>query len=208
MSNQLLSMFDISKLENVSVDAEGQSIFVEGSLRGLSACPSCGSNHLHRQTKKHRLLHLPPVGTKAAKLQVVVQKQYCVACKKSWWPSVPFTNGKERMTHSFVMYALDLLRFGTIKDVSQHLGINWNVVKSIHKKHLKDQYKEIDMSEVEYVSIDEFSIAKRHKYMTTIMDIKTGRILYAVEGRKKKDIASSLKDLKKKHPRLKLLPWT
>lgn len=64
------------------------------------------------------------------------------------------------------------------------------------------------MTEVEYISIDEFSIAKRHKYMTTIMDIKSGRILYAVEGLKREDIALAFQDLKKKHLNLKLLPWT
>ena len=81
-------------------------------------------------------------------------------------------------------------------------------MKDIHKKFLKKRYEIIDLSEVEYVSIDEFSIAKRHKYMTTVMDIKTGRILYAVEGRKQRDISSSLEELKKKHLSLKLLQWT
>lgn len=207
MKDILASLFELAKLENLSVKSDKQSTLIEGSLRGLSFCPWCGGSHLHRQTKRSRLLHLPPVGSKATKLQVNIQKQYCVDCKHRWWPSLPFTNGQARMSHSFVNYALDLLRFGTIKDVSQHLGVSWDVVKDIHKKFLAKQYERIDVSTAEYVSIDEFSIAKRHKYMSTIMDIKTGRILYAIEGRKKKDIASSLKELKKKHPSSQLLRW-
>ena len=207
MEDNVASIFEITCLKNPSVDSDDQFIFIEGSLPGLSSCPRCGGTHLHRQTKNQRFIHLPPVGLKRAKLQVNVQKQCCVKCKHSWWPSIPFVNGQERMSHSFVNYALDLLRFGTIKDVSQHLGIGWDTVKNIHKKFLEKQYETIDMSEVEHVSIDEFSIAKRHKYMTTIMDIKTGRILFAIEGRKKKVIAPSLKELKKKHPNLKPLPW-
>ena len=81
--------------------------------------------------------------------------------------------------------------------MSNHLHISWDIIKSIHKKYLKDRYEKIDMSEVEYVSIDEFSIAKRHKYMTIIVDIQTGRIIYAIEGRKKDDIEPILKELKK-----------
>ena len=61
------------------------------------------------------------------------------------------------------------------------------------------------MSEVRYVSIDEFAIAKGHKYMTIVLDISTGRIIHAVEGRKSKDIGPFLEELKKKHPNLKLL---
>ena len=75
------------------------------------------------------------------------------------------------MTNSFINHALDLLRFGAIKDVSDHLSTSWDVIKNIHKKHLEKRYKEVAMSDVEYVSIDEFSIAKRHKYMTVIANI-------------------------------------
>lgn len=204
---QLSSMFDLSGLTDIRVSVEEKSIFIEGSLPGLPSCPSCNGKHLHRQTKRHRFLRLPPVGSKHAKVQVNCQKQYCVSCKATWWPKVPFANGIERMTHSFTSHVLDLLRFGTIKDVSKHLDMSWDVVKSIHKKTLQERYQEIDVSAVEYVSIDEFSIAKGHKYMTTIMDIKTGRILQAIEGRKKTDIAPYLQELKKKLPILKLLPW-
>jgi transposase len=127
-----------------------------------------------------------------------VQKQACVSCKHSWWPKIPFTEGKQRMSNSFVSYALDLLKFGTIKDVANHLNIGWDVVKGIHKKYLGNLYEDIDISNIKYISIDEFAIAKRHKYMTIILDIQSGRIIYAIEGRKKKDIEPTLKELKKK----------
>ena len=129
-------------------------------------------------------------------------------CKHSWWPSIPFVTGQERMTTSFVNYALELLRFGTVKDVSDHLKVSWDLVKDIHKKYLEKKYAQIAMDDVESVSIDEFSVAKGHKYMTIIADIRSGKILYAVEGRKKKDIANILKDLKKKQPTSKLSAWT
>lgn len=204
---QLHSVFEIEKVQNISIEDQGDNILIEGVLPGYEACPNCNNTHIHKQNKAQRLLHLPPVGTKKVQLSLEVQKQRCVTCKRRWWPKIPFTRGKERMSESFIRYALELLRFGTIKDVSQHLGISWDVVKGIHKKHLETLYLDIDMAEVEYISIDEFSIAKRHKYMTTIMDIKTGRILYAVEGRKKEDIEPAFQELKKKHPNLKLLPW-
>jgi transposase len=206
--NTVLSLFELSNLNNLTIDSDDQLTFIEGSLRAPTSCPRCGSHHLHRQTKGHRLFHLPPLGSKPTRIQVNTQKRYCPGCKHSCWPKVSFAKGRECMSHSFVKYALDLLQFGTIKDVSKHLGVGWDTVKKIHKTFLEREYESIDVSEVEFVSIDEFSIAKRHKYMTTIMDIKSGRILYAVEGRKKDDIASSLKDLKKKHPDLKLLRWT
>lgn len=208
MEESLASLFELSDLKNLSVDSNELSTTIEGTLKGVKSCPKCGSRHLHRQNKNQRPIHLPPIGSKPTKLLVNVQKQYCVDCKTRWWPKIPFTPGEKRMSNAFVSYALELLRFGTIKDVSQHLGIGWDTVKAIHMEYLEKEYECVDISDVKYVSIDEFSIAKRHKYMSTIMDIETGRILYAVEGRKKKDIADCLKDLKKKQPNLKLLQWT
>jgi transposase len=111
------------------------------------------------------------------------------------------------MTLSFVQYALELLRFGTIQDVSEHLGVSWDVIKDVHKRHLKDEYAEVDIASVKYVGIDEFSIAKRHKYMTVILDISTGRIIDAVEGRKREEISPILETLKKKLLVLKQLLW-
>lgn len=207
MDENLNSIFGIQGLQDITVESD-DSVFVEGRLEPEKSCPRCCSNHLHRQTRGHRLLILPPAGGKVAKVQVLVQKHHCIKCNYMWWPKVPFAHGRQRISQSFVTYALELLRFGTILDVSKHLGVGWDLIKGLHKAHLAKKYREIDMTDVEYVSIDEFSIAKRHKYMTTIMDTKSGRILFAVEGRKKKDIIPALKELKKKHPSLKLLQWT
>jgi len=207
MSSVLLKLFDITHLNQVSIEVDNKSLFIEGVLEQQLSCPRCRGEHLNRKAINHRIFRLPPICGKISQLQVIVQKQYCVDCNYYWWPSIPFANGKERMTTSFIRYALDLLRFGTIKDISDHLNSSWDTIKSIHKKYLEKRYQEIDMSDVEYVSIDEFSISKGHKYYTIIVDIRSGRIIYAVEGRKKNDIAPVLKELKKKHPNLKLWQW-
>ena len=101
------------------------------------------------------------------------------------------------MSRSFIIYALDLLKFGTIKDVADHLGVGWDAIKEIHTQELERKYEDIPISGVEYLAIDEFSIKKRHKYMTVISDMKTGRIIHAIEGRKQEDIEPFLQKLKK-----------
>lgn len=118
---------------------------------------------------------------------------------------MPFTDGKRRMSRSFVNYALGLMKMGTINDVANHLGVGWDLVKDLHKEYLIDEYKEIDISKVKYIGLDEFSIRKRHKYMSVFSDLETGRILHAVEGRKKEDVESFMRELKKKQNGYKLL---
>jgi len=101
------------------------------------------------------------------------------------------------MTHAFIDHVLDLLKMGTISDVANHLGVSWDTVKDIHKTYLQERYKDLDLSNIEYLSIDEFAIRKGHTYMTIVSDCASGRIVHAVEGRKAKDIAPFLEKLKK-----------
>lgn len=203
---KLSSAFELTDLsyQDVQVDDE---IFIQSTLEVNGLCPKCESSHIHRKNINYRILHLPPLGRKKCKLQVLTQKRRCVDCEYNWWPKIPFADGKQRMTHSFKDYALDLLRFGTIQDVAKHLGVSWDVIKELHKNFLRKEYAEIYLSDVQHISIDEFSIAKRHKYMTIFVNIPTGRIIHAVEGRKVKDIKAFLNELKKKHPTCKQFAW-
>jgi len=66
-------------------------------------------------------------------------------------------------------------------------------------------YKRISLSEVRYLSVDEFAIKKGHKYMTVFSDIATGRIIYAVEGRSREDIEPFLLRLKREAKHLQAI---
>lgn len=193
-------IFNLTALNEKSTEVGLHQIIISADLQHQKTCPKCGGSHLRRTTKNSRLLHLPPVGRKKCMLEVIVQKRHCMHCSSKWWPSLPFAKGKERMTHSFKNYALDLLQFGTIQDVAKHLGVSWDVIKGIHKEYLLKKYEKVELENIEYLSIDEFSIAKRHRYMTIFVDISKGRIVHAVEGRKKKELQPFLEEVKKK-------PW-
>lgn len=106
--------------------------------------------------------------------------------------------GTKRMTRSFIRMAGELLAFGTIKDVANFLGVGWDTIKRIHKEHLRNTYRKIPIEDVEYLSIDEFSIKKGHQYMTIVTDVQSGAILHAVEGRKKESVRRFFEKLKKK----------
>lgn len=112
-------------------------------------------------------------------------------------------NGKHRYLRSFALTALDLLRFGTIKDVANYLCVGWDLIKEIHKTKLHRLYKKMPIHKVKYLGIDEFSLRKGHNYMTIFIDLATGRILHAVEGRSKDDIEPFLKTLARKAKKLK-----
>lgn len=194
---------DLYELDGVDIDnfsIEEDRVAVYGHLKTERlSCPKCGSDQVIFNGSSDREFRLPSTGSKKAVLLVQVHRNRCKNCDSAWWPQVPFADGKQRMSRSFVNYVLDLLEFATIKDVADYLEVSWDTVKDLHKNHLKKKYENIELKNVKYISIDEISISKGHKYMTVIADLKTGRILHSVEGRKKKDIRSFLEILKKKH---------
>jgi len=199
MFQEICDLYGVEGIDIKGCCIEENRVIVFGYLKNERLiCHKCGSDNVIFIGVNDREFHLPPTGSKKAILKIKVRRNQCKKCNSTWWPQMPFTEGKQRMSQSFINYVLDLLEFATIKDVANYLEITWDTVKSIHKKDLKKKYNDIELKDVKYISIDEISISRGHKYMTVIADIKTGRILYSVEGRKKKDIRSFLKILKKK----------
>jgi len=146
---------------------------------------------------------MPPIGRKQAILELTMHRLQCKQCQNVWWPHLPFMQGTTRYTRSFAMTVLDLLRSWTIRAVSQYLHVSWDVVKDIHKAKLTAKYRRINLKDVKYLGVDEFSIRKHHKYMTIFIDLQTGRVLHAVEGTAKEDLAPFLKKLAKRAKQLK-----
>jgi transposase len=183
---------------------EKNSIFFEVEMKkNCSTCKNCGNLYSNFKGKKLRRLRMVPFGNKTTFLDLHIHRLECKRCKYIWWPNLSFMAGKKRMTRSLIQYILDLMQFGTIRDVALFIGVAWDVVKDIHKDALKRIYKNIEYKELRHLGIDEFSIRKGYDYMTIITDLETGRIIYAVEGRNNKDVAPFLKKLAKKAINLK-----
>ncbi len=202
----LLYLFGIQNVECHSTEyVPGKIIFHAEIMQNSTSCPKCGGNKTYFRGKKCRKLRMVPWGKMQCFLHLTLHRIACHDCGKCSWPVLDFVHGKQRMVHAFVEYVLCLITIGTILGVARFLGVGWDLIKNIHKGHLKKKYKEIPFSELEFLSIDEFSIRKGHNYMTIFVDIRTGRIIHAVEGRSKGDIIPFLNDLAAKAKNLKAI---
>ncbi len=168
-------------------------------------CPKCSCCRTSFKGQKTRIFKMIPFGQKKCSLEVQLHRLECSECQYKWWPRLSFMKGKSRMTRSFMAYVLDLLNFSTVLDVSRFLDVSWNVIKSIHKEKLNSLYKEIPLADLEFITVDEFSIRKGHSYMTVFTDLKSGRVIHAVEGRSLEDIEPFFRKLAKDAPNLKAI---
>ena len=205
MSRSLLyHAFNLKGVEYCSTKFVGDAIIFSFEMtHKFARCPQCGCRQTVFKGHKTRRFKMGPLGRKQSLLQLQLHRLECVECDKLWWPQLPFMIGKHRYTRSFALTALDLLRFGTIKDVANYLHVGWDTIKQIHKSKLQSLYKKIQVHKIKYLGIDEFSLRKGHNYMTIFIDLQTGRIINAVEGRSANDIQSFLKTIAQKSKKLK-----
>jgi transposase len=200
----LYHAFQIEGVQYNSTSFEGQTIVFQAKIAdSYLRCPNCKSHNIIFKDHKERRFHLPPMGRKQCFLDLRVHRTLCKTCGQLHWSHLPFMKGKSSLSRSFIRMALDLLFFSTIKSVSEFLSVGWDCIKDLHKDKLRILYSKISLKDVEYISIDEFAIAKGHEYMTVFTDIKNGRIIHAVEGKDSNAVIPFLKRLYKKAINLK-----
>ena len=208
MSTSLLyHAFGIQGVKYISSKyVNGSTIFTAEVTSSIERCPVCNSCRTHRKKgSKNRLLRMIPIGARPSFLRVKIWRIFCEDCQSLRWPKLPFTEGKRRYTRRFAQFAIDLLHWMTISGTAKVLNVGWDLIKDIHKEHLKRKYKSPPLKNLKYLGIDEFAIRKGHNYMSIFVDLESGRILHAAEGKAGQDIESFLKVIKRKARKLEAI---
>lgn len=146
-------------------------------------CPCCHYNEHISKDKKIRKLRMAPLGNLAAFLFVEIHRLKCINCECAFWPSMPFSQPKKRVTRSFERFVLRMMDFATVEHVAKFLGVSWGLVKNIHKTHLLREYRTPDLKSIRYIGVDEFSLRSGHEYMTIFINLETNEIIHAIEGK-------------------------
>lgn len=202
-TSSLFHIFGMYNQEIISTKyISGEVICKVQTKRNKLQCSSCKSRNVLKAGTVFRELKAVPIGFKPIKIHIDIQRLKCIDCGKTLQEHLSFAEKKKSYTRSFARFVLDLVSMSTIKDVAKNLNVSWDLVKAIQKKFLKKRYSKIDLSKVKRIGIDEFSIKKGHKYMTIVVDLETGRIIYAHKGRDAKSLDDFWKLLKKQNVKI------
>jgi len=71
----------------------------------------------------------------------------------------------------------------TIKDVANHLGISWDVIKEIQKRHLRRKYAKPKLRHVKRIAIDEISTGKGRHFVTIVLDLDSGMVIHVGQSK-------------------------
>ena len=162
---------------------EGTITFSVKRKRGKFRCSFCRSRDVILRGTLSRRFRMVPIGSKRVFLDYEVQRLECRRCGKIRQEKLGFADPRFSYSHAFERYALELSRHMTIQDVARHLGISWDVIKEIQKRDLTRRFSRPCLKNVKRIAIDEISVLKGHRYLTVVLDMETGAVIFVGDGK-------------------------
>jgi transposase len=166
-------------------------------------CAHCGSQSVMKAGCVPREFRSLPIGGKPVWIGLSIQRLWCTHCGKTRQAKVGFADERRSYTHAFERYALELSRHMTIKAVATHLGIGWDAVKEIQKRRLQARFNKPKLKHLKHLAIDEISIGHGHRYLTVVLDLDNGAVVFVGEGKGADSLLPFWKRLRGSHARIK-----
>lgn len=185
MSTSLLyHAFGIRGYQYVSTGYRGgQTIFTIRQESKSCRCSACGSADVRSRGQVERTFRAVPIGRKPTAVILPIPRVECRNCGVVRQVEVNFADPRRSYTNSFERYALELSRCMTILDVALHLGVSWDLVKDIQKRDLSHRFAKPKLKHLRHIAIDEIAIAKGHRYLTLVMDLDSGAVVFVGDGK-------------------------
>jgi len=149
----------------------------------LIRCPECKSFHIIKRGKKDRWLRTVPIGRKPVWLAVETPRVECRRCGCLRHIHHPIAEPRCWYTKIFERYVLGLCKLMTLLDVASLLGLGWDCVKGIFKRHLARRYATPRLARLRHIAIDEIAVRKGHKYLTLVLDLASGAVVFVGDGK-------------------------
>ena len=162
---------------------DGRIVFDITHQRVKLRCPVCKGRDLTLRGTKPRVFRTVPVGSKPVYLALDVQRVECSRCGTIRQVNLGFADPLFSYTHAFERYALALSKHMTIQDVAHHLGVSWDVIKDMQKRDLIARYSHIYLKDLRYIAIDEIAVRKGHHYLTVVLDMESGAVVFVGDGK-------------------------
>lgn len=190
------------EIDSVRYTAGGMIVKISQPREKL-CCACCGSSRVHIHGTRLRRFLTVPVGLSSTWIEYHVPRLRCQSCAAIRQVRLPFVEGQRRYTKVFERLVVELSRFMTPTDVSRYLGISWDVAREIQARDLKRKYGKPKLGRLKTIAIDEIYLGSKHKYITLVMDLETGAVVYVGLGKSQASLQAFWKRLKSSKAKIK-----
>ena len=150
-------------------------------------CSHCGGKQVGCRGEVQRSFLSVPIGGKTTRIIFPVPRVFCQECETLRQVEIGFAQPRRGYTQAFERYVLQLCRHMTIRDVAQHTGASWDVIKDIQKRRLQRDYGQPNLKrlkQLQWIAIDEISIRKGFQFLTLVLDMQTGEVVFIGKTRR------------------------
>ena len=162
---------------------EGKVTFRIEQPRERLCCPQCGCQDVWVRGHEERTFRTVPIGPKPAFVTLDVARVWCPVCDCVRQVKIGFADPKKRYTRSFERYALELSRHMTIQDVAEHLQVGWDTIKDIQARNLRRRFGKPKLHKLREIAIDEIAIGKGQRYVTVVLNLRSGAVVFVGDGK-------------------------
>ena len=163
--------------------------------REKSRCPKCGKRSPGYDSRIRRWRTLDfgcnKVYIEAKATRVKCQEDGVIVA------GVPWARHDSDYTYDFETAVTWFTLHATAQDVAEYFRIDWHTVGSIAKRthDTLEQAQPSRFDDLEMIGIDETSYKKGHKYMTVVVNHKTGHLIWAKKDHGKEVLTAFFKEL-------------
>ena len=161
----------------------GQVTFRIEQARERLRCSQCGCSAVWIRGHQERTFRTLPIGCKPTYVTLDVARVWCPICDSVRQVKIGFADPKKRYTRSFERYAWELSRHMTIKAVAEHLQVSWDTIKDIQASNLQRRFGKPKLHNLKQIAIDEIAIGKGHRYLTVVLNLLSGAVVFVGEGK-------------------------
>jgi transposase len=185
MSTSLLYHgFGIRGYEYVRTEYQGGTVvFSIQQAPETFRCEACGSRDVRPRGRVERRFQSLPIGSRPTVVAFPIPRVACQTCGVVRQVKLGFADPRRTYTKAFERYALELSRSMTILDVARHLGVSWDIIKDIQKRDLSRRYAKPKLKHLRQIAIDEIAVAKGHRYLTVVLDLESGAVVFVGDGK-------------------------
>jgi transposase len=71
----------------------------------------------------------------------------------------------------------------TIQDVAEHLQVSGDTIKDIQKRYLEKRFQKPQRRRLRQRALDEIASGKGHRYLTVVLNVETGAVVFVGDGK-------------------------
>lgn len=146
-------------------------------------CPECGVPCRRRDSRRRRWRHLDTCQYRTMVSAFVPRVQ----CPEHGVKQirVPWAEPGSRFTLLFEIWVIEWLREASMLAVARQMDLSWDQVYGIQRRAVTRGLARRQKEVVGRIGVDETSFQKRHEYVTVVLDLEGGRVLYVADDRKR-----------------------